>query len=394
MEEKVKNWIVHLDMDAFFASVEQMDFPEYRGKPVIIGGGRRGVVATCSYEARVFGVRSAMPIYIAQKLCPAAILVNGRRERYLEKSREIMDVLRSFSPLVEPASIDEAYIDATGLIEPFGGIESFLHEVQKKVLSKVGLTASLGAAPIKFLAKIASDLKKPAGISVIAHEKMQDFLYSLPIGRIPGVGKQTLPLLEALGVQKAGDMRRFPPEFWARRLGKIGSVLYDRATGIDDRAVVPHTDAKSESAENTFEYDTKDIEELSVWLLAQSERVGANLRKHNIKGRTVTLKIKYEDFTQHTRSRTLEKSTNATRTIYETAMLLLQEKPLQQMVRLIGVGVSQFGERPVQLTLLGKSEDMQEDKETAIDATFDLLRQRFGKNALMRGKLFQANKKC
>ena len=390
MSEQAKIWIVHLDMDAFFASVEQLDFPEYRGKPIIIGGGRRGVVATCSYEARKFGVRSAMPIYLAQKLCPQAIFVNGRRERYLEKSHEIMSILREFSPLVEPASIDEAYLDATGLEGIFGSIEDFLKIVQRNIAERVGLTASLGAAPIKFLAKIASDLKKPAGISIIWHKDMQNFLFKLPIGKIPGVGGQTLSALESFGVQKAGDMARFPLEFWTRRLGKVGGILYQRAMGIDDRPIITHAEAKSESAENTFEYDTTNHEELGKWLLAQAERVGGSLRKKQIAGRTITLKIKYADFSQVTRSKTLPRATNSTRLIYETALLLLKEKSLAQPVRLVGVGVSQFGRKEEQLSLFGNISQEDDRKDLALDTALDELRQRFGKKAVIRGKLFES----
>lgn len=384
-----KRWIIHLDMDAFFASVEQLDNPAYRGKPVIVGGAGRGVVSTSSYEARAFGVRSAMPMFMARKRCPHGIFVRGRMERYLEKSREVMAVLRDFSPLVEQASVDEAYIDATGLEGIFGPIESLAAAVHARVHEASGLTCSLGVAPVKFLAKITSDLKKPAGISFLYHENVAAFVRSLPIGRIPGVGKQTLAVLESLGVQHAGDMMRYPLEFWTRKLGKAGSVLYDRAQGIDPRPVDPCVEAKSESAENTFSEDTTDYTTLTRWLLEQAERVGGSLRRHNTVGRTITLKIKYADFTQITRSRTLKKPTNSTRAIYETAVSLLDEEGIRRPVRLIGVGVSQFGAQAEQLSLLPDEQGEQEQREAALDTTLDQVRQKFGRGAIVRGKLFR-----
>ena len=384
-----KRWIIHLDMDAFFASVEQLDNPAYRGKPVIVGGTERGVVSTCSYEARKFGVHSAMPIFMARNRCPHAIFVRGRMERYQEKSREIMASLHDFSPLVEQASVDEAYIDATGLEGIFGPIETLAAAIHARVYEVSGLTCSLGAAPVKFLAKITSELKKPAGISFLYHEDVPAFVERLPIGKIPGVGKQTLAVLEGLGVQRAGDMMRYPPEFWTRKLGKTGTVLFARAQGIDPRPVDPCVEAKSESAENTFREDTADATTLTRWLLAQAERVGGSLRRHNTVGRTITLKIKYADFTQITRSRTLKKPTNSTRTIYETAVSLLQEEGIRRPVRLIGVGVSQFGAQTEQLSLLPDEHGEQEQREAALDTTLDEVRQRFGRGAIVRGKLFR-----
>ncbi|MDL2279599.1 DNA polymerase IV [Desulfovibrio sp. OttesenSCG-928-G11] len=381
-------WILHLDMDAFFASVEQLDAPELRGLPVIIGGAERGVVSTCSYEARSFGVRSAMPMFEARRLCPQAVFLRGRMSRYAEKSREVMELLRDFSPLVQQSSIDEAYLDATGLERIFGSAEDMARKVQQAVLEESGLTCSVGLAPVKFLAKIASDLKKPGGLTIIAHEEVAGFLTRLPIGKIPGVGPSMLRQLELLGVRMAADVTRFPASFWKERLGKAGEVLYRRGQGIDLREVEPYSEAKSESAENTFARDISDPEELATWLLRQSERVGTNLRRMGQKGRTVTLKLKYADFTQKSRSRTLEEATDVTRVIYETALALLREKALEQPLRLIGVGVSQFGAKSVQYSLLPDRRERDLERERALDKALDASRARFGARAVVRGRLF------
>ena len=389
MHTEPLRWILHLDMDAFYASVEQLDNPELRGKAVIIGGADRGVVSTASYEARKFGVRSAMPVFQARKLCPHGIYIRGRMERYAEKSSEVMAVLDQFSPLVEKASVDEAYLDFTGLERIHGAVEDLARILQETVHATTGLTCSVGLAPVKFLAKIASEIRKPGGLTILAHADIPAFLHTLPVSKIPGVGKQMLVTLESLGVRTAADVQRFPRDFWQNRLGKAGESLYERAHGIDPRPVEPYVEPKSESAENTFAKDTKDRELLTTWLLRQSERVGANLRKHGFSGRTITLKVKYSDFTQRTKSRTLDHPTNTTRTIYETAVELLDEIKLERPLRLIGVGVSHFGEGERQFTLLPCANDQQNEREALLDSTLDQLRRKFGQKAVIRGKLFE-----
>lgn len=383
-------WILHLDMDAFFASVEQLDNPELKGKAVIIGGAERGVVSTASYEARRFGVHSAMPMFQARKLCPHAVFIRGRMDRYIEKSREVMAVLSDYSPLVEQASVDEAYLDAGGLEHVFGSALDMAQALQQDIRERSGLSCSVGLAPVKFLAKIASDMRKPAGLTVLAHADVPAFLATLPLKKIPGVGPQMLDKLTLLGVRVAGDVQRFPRAFWVERFGKAGEMLADRASGIDPRPVEPYTEPKSESAENTFSEDTLDREILSGWLLRQAERVGAGLRRQGYAGRTVTLKMKFADFTQRTRSRTLPEPTNLTRTIYETALALLDENRPERPLRLIGVGVSQFakGGAGGQLSLLPDPGEKEKEKQAALDAVLDSLRDKFGKTAVVRGKLF------
>lgn len=405
----MKRWIMHMDMDAFYASVEQLDHPEWRGRPVIVGGEERGVVSAASYEARKFGVHSAMPVFQARKLCPHAVFTRGSRTRYAEISAQIMNILNGYSPLVEQASIDEAYLDASGLERLFGPVEKLGRLIKDSVKEQTGLTCSIGIAPVKFLAKIASDMQKPDGLTIIRHELMRDFLHTLPLSRIPGLGKKTLAKLESYGISSMGDAQSYPPEFWERTLGKTGKAFYERCHGIDPREVVPYTEPKSESAENTFARDISDLDELKTWLLRQAERVGASLRKYGYKGRTITLKVKYADFTQITRSHSLKSPTNTTSTIYEIGARLLDELNPTRSLRLIGLGVSNFGQEedaPPQADMLtlpglkvpaGKKCDALPDrvddkKQQALDMALDMARKKFGADAVVRGRLFGKDK--
>ncbi|MDD2967071.1 MAG: DNA polymerase IV [Desulfovibrionaceae bacterium] len=388
--------IVHIDMDAFYASVEQLDNPSLRGVPVIIGHGARGVVSTCSYEARRFGVHSAMPVAQAHALCPQGVFLAGRRERYVELSAVVMNTLREFSPTVEPASIDEAYLDASGLERLFGPIAAMAQAIKDAVRRNTGgLTCSVGAAPIKFLAKIASDMRKPDGLYIVQPHEVSALLHSLPVGRLPGVGKHMQADLALLRVQCVADVLARPSLFWEQRYGKAGLLLYERAQGIDPRPVLPSVAPKSESAECTFAEDTKDRAVLRHWLYVHAERVGASLRRHGLRGRVITLKIKFDNFQQISRSRTLPQPTAATQSIFDIACALLAELPLERKVRLIGVGLSGFEDRPVQLSLLGCPSPKGlvppevEEKRQRLDATLDTLRARFGASAVVRGRLFE-----
>jgi len=379
--------ILHLDMDAFFASVEQLDDPTLRGRPVIVGKGDRGVVSAASYEARAFGVHSAMPVAHARRLCPQGVFVAGRMRRYGEISRQVMAVLSEFSPLVEQASVDEAYLDVTGTRNLFGPPEELARKIQTRVREAVGLSCSVGIAPVKFLAKIASDYRKPGGITVIEPGEVEGFLRDLPVGKIPGVGGKTLSRLTSLGVKTCGDVLGYSLEFWEGQLGEWGRVLHARARGVGSTEVVTHWEAKSSSAENTFEKDLADPEELKRWLLKQSERVGRDLRKHGWLGRTVTLKVKFADFKQITRSQTLGEPTDSDGVIFETACDLLDKVSMTKRVRLIGVGVSNFAKGQEQLSLLPP--DAGKEKSRKLDRAVDAIRDKHGRAAVKRGRVFE-----
>lgn len=389
----MQTWILHIDMDAFFASVEQMDNPELRGKPVAVGGSSdRGVVAAASYEVRKYGVHSAMSVVKARQLCPDIILVPGRMKRYQEISRMAMGVLQEFSPTVEKASVDEAYLDGTGLERLFGPIDEVGRQIKDRMVEVTGLTCSVGAAPVRFLAKIASDMDKPNGMYIIHPHEVEGFLHSLPVKKIPGVGKKLVDILMRLNVRTCGDVLKRDREFWQERIGKYGGALHDRARGIDPNGVVTSSGAKSCSAENTFHEDTSDRTVLTTWLLSQSERVGADLRRHHYKGRTVTLKVKFADFKQITRSLSLDSRTDSTTVIFETACQLLEQVELRRAVRLIGVGVSNFEARTRQVNLFEEAPQALE-QTSELDLAVDAVRKKFGSKAVTRVDLLSFKKR-
>ena len=385
-------WIMHMDMDAFFASIEQLDDPSLRGKAVIVGGEHRGVVSTCSYEARKFGVHSAMPIAEARRHCPHGVYIRPRMRRYAEMSALVREAISRFSPLVEMASVDEAYLDATGLERLFGPVESLGRQLKEAVREATGgLTCSVGIAPVKFLAKIASEQRKPDGLFMLRPEDVPAFLAVLPVRAVPGVGRHFAADLAQLGVKNCGEVSRYSEEFWKRKFGKAGAALWQRAQGIDPREVVPWTPPKSESAEVTLDEDTRDRDVLHTWLMRHAERVGASLRRHGLAGRTVTVKIKYADFRQITRQTTLAHRISSTETIYDTACAILDGVELADRVRLIGVGVSGFEEGgPSQLSLMPEPKPQCEEKKRGrLDRAVDALRERYGRDAVVRGRLFE-----
>ena len=375
--------IAHLDMDAFFASVEQLDHPEHRGKPVIVGGiSDRGVVSAASYEARKYGVHSAMPAVTARRICPQGVFLRGRMSRYKEVSEQVMAILRDFSPLVEQISIDEAFLDLTGSERLFGPVREICLRIKERISMEQGLTGSIGLAPNKFLAKIASDWEKPDGFTWIRPEQVADFLQHLPVEKISGVGARTQSVLKGIGVKTAGDVSRLPLEFWERKLGKKGLDLFYKCLGQDDSPVRTVRRRKSCGAENTFGMDLSSVDALKNRLLMQSERVGRDLRRQKSKGKTVTLKIKYNDFQTLTRSCTLDKSTCTTRVIFQSVCTLLDGVKLQKPVRLTGVSVSNFEMGPVQLELFPNQEQLKQEK---LDRVMDQIRDRFGEKILRRG---------
>lgn len=381
--------ILHVDMDAFFASVEQLDNPALRGKCVVVGGSHRGVVAAASYEARKYGIHSAMPIFQAKQKCPHLIIVPPHRSRYAALSHQIMDVLRSFSPLVEPISIDEAYVDITGCSRLSGSAREAGLAVKARIMEQTRLTCSVGIAPVKFLAKIASDLHKPDGLTLITPEQVPAFIETLPIEKVPGVGPHARQRLAVLGIQTLGQIRQFPEALLVRRLGKFGHRLMFLAHGRDDSPVVPESAAKSVSSEITLDSDTLDRDVLAAHLLKQSQTVARQLRKHEVRARTVVLKLKTADFIQHTRSHTLARPVQSSDTIYQTALNLLSAVSLSNPIRLIGVGAGnlQPASIPIQRDLFEEPEDHQRGQWERVDRAMDAIAERYGSGSVVRGTL-------
>jgi DNA polymerase-4 len=381
--------ILHIDMDAFYASVEQVDDPRLKNKCVIVGGtSNRGVVSAASYEARQFGIHSAMPIYQAKQKCPHAIFVPPRMGRYKEVSKKIMDILRNFSPLVEPVSIDEAYLDVTGCQRLFGGPREIAWEIKRKIRETVALTCSVGVAPNKFLAKIASDMEKPDGLTVILPEQVAAFIDSLPIKRVPGVGKKMFRQLELLGIRTLGDVQQLPEKSLIKHLGKFGKRLRALSSGSDDSPVTPHAPHKSISSERTLASDTRDARLLKRYLLSQSGEVARQLRQVGLRAKTITVKIKDEDFKTATRRITIAVPTQSSETIYKHAARLLDDYKTSKKIRLIGVGTSGFSTvtASVQLGLFDANEETVDDWEK-IDMTLDSIRKKFGRDVVGRATL-------
>jgi len=375
--------IAHLDMDAFFTSVEQADDPDLRGKPVVIGQSLRGVASAASYEAREYGIHSAMPIAQARKLCPHAVFLPGRMSRYREVSRQVMDIIHNLCPLVEQASVDEAYADISGTRRIFGPAENLARRLKTEILAATGLTCSVGIAPNKFLAKIASDWNKPDGLTRIRPDEVTVFLHGLPLRKIPGVGKQFQEELRRIGVTTIPHVLAHPRAYWAEIMGKRGAFLHDRACGIDDSPVVCDSEPKSCSAENTLDRDTLDRTLLERWLLIQAERIGRELRGFGKKGLTVTLKIKFHDFSAITRSRTLPTPTDITTEIFDAARGLLAREKLSRPVRLIGTGVSNFRHVQACLPLMP---DAGRKRSQKLDQTMDRIRDKFGNKSILRAE--------
>jgi DNA polymerase-4 len=338
--------ILHVDLDAFFAAVEQRDKPSLRGKPVVVGGvGGRGVVSTASYEARAFGVHSAMPTAEARRRCPNAAFLTGRFHAYRETSRAVMDLLRSISPLVEPLSLDEAFVDlaAAGLADhSVAGVSAFARDLKARVHEVTGgLTGSVGIGTSKFIAKIASDLDKPDGLVVVAPGNERDLLRPMQVTVIPGVGPATAENLRRIGVHTVAELEEISEEELVRVVGRShGRGLYLLARAEDDRPVEPEREAKSVSVEDTYETDHVDRRLLEALLERQAGKVTGRLRKAKLSGRTVTVKIRLHDFSTHTRSATLPGPTDDARTVSRVARTLLGEVDTSGGVRLLGVGVS------------------------------------------------------
>ncbi len=375
--------ILHVDMDAFYASVEQRDHPALRGKQVIVGGHpTRGVVLAASYEVRPFGVRSAMPMSRAVRQAPQAIVVPPRPEVYAEVSEQLLAIFESVTPLVEPLSLDEAFLDVTGSLKLFGTGAEIAQRLRARIAAELSLPASAGIAQVKFVAKIASDLAKPNGQREVRPGEEKQFLAPLPVSRLWGVGPKAEQTLKGLKLSTIADLAARDPNWLEQRLGPSGRELWALSQGQDPREVVPDREAKSIGAEDTFEEDLDDREALQVALHSQALRVGRRLRRAGVKTRVVQLKLKYSDFTLLTRRMTLEPSTDDGQTLYRAALTLLERAPTHQRVRLTGVSAQDLGGDD-QLSLFAPAPA----KSDKLNAALDRINARFGDGAVVTADL-------
>ncbi len=389
--------ILHVDMDAFYASVEQLDNPELRGRCVIVGGkSKRGVVSAASYEARQCGIHSAMPIFQAKKLCPDAAFVKPRMYRYKQVSKKIMAVLEQFSPMVEVVSIDEAYLDIAGCKRLHGPPAEIALKIKQAIKSRTGLNCSVGIAPLKFLAKIASDMDKPDGLTEITAAETPAFIDNLAIKKVPGVGKITGKILTEMGIHRLGDARQYTEKTLTERLGKFGRRLLALATARSNSQVVPDAATHSISTETTLSENTADRQLLESKLLGQAETVARQLRAKKFKARTVTLKVKHADFRLVTRRTTLDRPTQSGMALFKVAAALLRDYPLKDDLRLIGVGASGLLplDTPVQQDLFsnlpestGSNRGGADIKWEKADRAVDDIARKFGPGVVKRGTL-------
>ncbi|MEV5711115.1 DNA polymerase IV [Actinoallomurus sp. NPDC052274] len=385
--------VLHVDMDAFFVSVELLERPELRGRPVVVGGaGPRGVVSAASYEARAFGVHSAMPMSRARRLCPQAVVLPPRHDRYAAASAGVMEIFRSITPLVEPLALDEAFLDVAGARRRLGRSAEIGRMIREQVHEQQGITCSVGVASTKFVAKLASTRCKPDGLLVVPADGVVDFLHPLPVAALWGVGERTEESLRRLGLRTVGDLARTPVDTLRREVGEaVGRHLHDLAWGRDPRPVTASVPDKSIGAEETFDRDLADPEAIRRELLRLSDRVGARLRGSGQAGRTVAVKLRRPDFTTLTRARTLADATDVAREIYATACALYEASGLQGApLRLVGVRVENLvpaGTTPRQLAL-GEPEVGWRQAEAAMD----LAARRFGAGAVRPAALVRADR--
>ena len=379
--------IAHLDMDAFFAAVEVRDNPQLADKPVVIGadpkgGTGRGVVSTCSYEARLFGIHSAMPISRAYQLCPQAVFLRGSHKKYKDVSRQIFSILHDFTPDVQPISIDEAFLDLTGCTHFYGSAKATCQKIKERIKHDIGLNASIGIAPNKMVAKIASDYCKPDGLIEISEEKMLSFLWSLPIDKIWGVGKKMQAALHAMGIRSVKQLADTPADVLIKRFGSHGEHLHRLSHGIDNRPVEVDDEIKSVSHEHTFDVDTSDREQMYSTIAHLSEKVSRRLRKYHLKGRTLTVKIRTEHFRTFSRAHTWPERTNFFDVINQESCALFDVfyKPGMK-IRLIGVRLSQFEDPYVQESLF---EDEGKKRKERVHQVVDQIKDKYGDESIFR----------
>lgn len=379
--------ILHVDMDAFFASVSELDYPQYKGKPLVVGAGARGVVLSANYAARKFGIKAAMPVSRAQRMAPNAIFIPPDHERYSQVSRKVMEIFFEFTPHVEPLSLDEAFLDVTGSRKLFGSGRNIAELIRKRVFASEKITCSVGIATTKFIAKLASGRCKPNGILEIAHDRVLTFLHPLPVSEIWGVGPKTNEELQALGLRTVADIANTPLETLKRALGpSAGESLYELAWARDYREVVADAPEKSISAAETFAYDLEDQDEIFRELLRLTEKAGARLRARSLRSKTIGLKVRFSDFSNLTRSKTLPLSISGSHEIYEVVKdLYLGLKIAGSRIRLLGVSLEQLVDQSgaVEQLELGERELGWSQAQVAIDRAIA----RFGSGSVKPARL-------
>jgi DNA polymerase-4 len=390
--------IMHIDLDAFFVSVEQVLNPNLKGKPVVVGGkaDQRGVVATASYEARVYGLHSGMPLITASRLCPQAIFVEGNYLKYREVSKKFMAILSGFSPFIEPGGLDEAFLDVTGFESLHGSIFQMATSIKNRITKELGLNASIGIAACKIVAKVASDESKPDGLLEIPPGQEASFFEPMPIRKLPGIGPKTETVLKKMGISTLGELACAPEEVLKSRFGVYGKMLHCHARGEDTRSVSARGEAGSISREVTFSKDTNDKALMSAELRYLSEKVGADLRNHRIQAKCITIKLRYSDFTTITRSLTLARGTDSDQIIFENGDNLMRKElgSGRRAIRLIGICASGLNEPGNQLALLDSSGQRLE----ILNRVVDRIRLKYGFSSIQTGRtlwlkdMFQGNK--
>lgn len=378
--------ILHIDMNAFFASVEQQSNPELRGKPIaVIGAAKRTVITTCSYEARAFGVKTGMNSWEARQKCPHLIFVVGNNRKYTYTSTQIINIMREYTPLVQVFSIDEAFLDVTGCLSLFGSAERICHLIKGRIKEQMGLTCSIGIAPNKLLAKLASDMQKPDGLTIIAPQDVAKVLERVPIGDLCGIGKKMQQHLSRFGIKTCGDLGRFPVDILKRNFGVTGEQLHYMGQGIDNSPVIPDEEAeevKSVGHSTTLEKDITERREILMYLLQLSEMVGRRARKYKVAGKTVTLTVRYQDFTTFSKQESRESFINNSEEIYQAAVKILDSIELTQAIRLLGVKISNLRSHTEQLPLFPA-----ERKKALLANAMDDVNNKFGDFSVTFGSL-------
>ena len=394
--------IIHLDLDAFFASVEQRDNPAYQEKPLIVGGisggklsnSNRGVVCAASYKARKYGVHAGMPIWEARQKCPQGIFVTSQINKYLEASKKFFQICSNYTPLIEPLSIDELFLDVSGCESLFGSSETIGRKIKERVYQELELKVSVGIAENKFLAKIATNLGKPNGFYIIPLKDIQKIVYPLPISALWGIGKKTEELLKKSGIYLVEQLARMPDSILENLLGKNGKKIKLLAQGIDESPVIPPSTAKSIGKETTYSTNIIEKEKLIKELLKLSQLVAYNVRKKDYKGRTITLKVRFQNFTTFNRSKTLENPTHLDDIIFKTVVELLDKvRHKKGGIRLLGIKLSNLtlGNGIKQLKFLRDEVDKKDDKLEQLTQSLDKIREKFGSKSITRASLLPKN---